>query len=152
MAHFVNWKKIDRRILVLIAFALFAGIFDGLFGIVPTRYKIYPSDYQSFWGAYLSLYFFLTIVLLFGIKDKLKLLQATLLGFAFWGLGFFIHIFDAVRLGFIDQNKLMEMRFEFTSLFGTPITFSFYEIIALNLAFVIIAILIEVYRNKMRHM
>jgi hypothetical protein len=29
----VNWKKIDRKFLVLIAFALFAGIFDGLFGI-----------------------------------------------------------------------------------------------------------------------
>jgi hypothetical protein len=147
----VNWKKIDRRILVLIAFALFAGIFDGLFGIVPTRYNIYPIDYLSFWGAFLSVYFFVAIILLFGLKDKLKLLRAILLGFAFWGLGFFIHIFDAVRLGFIDQNKLMEMRFEFTNFFGTPITFSFYEIIALNVFFIIIVVFIEFYRNKMRH-
>jgi hypothetical protein len=150
----VDWKKlknIDRRILVLIVFALFGGIFDGLFGIVPTRYKIYPLDYQSFWGAYLSLYFFIAIVLLFGLKDKLKLLQAALLGFAFWGFGFFIHIFDALRLGFIDQNKLMQIRYEFTNIWGTPIAFSFYEIIALNLIFVIGAIFIEVYIKKLRH-
>ena len=98
----MNWRKIDRRFLILISFALFAGMFDGLFGIVPTRYKIYPLDYQSFWGAFLSLYFFVAVVLLFGLKDKLKLVQAALLGCAIWGLGFFVHIFDAVRLGFID--------------------------------------------------
>jgi len=147
----VNWKKIDRRILVLVAFAVFAGIFDGLFGIDQVRNQIFPIDYQSFWGAYLSLYFFVAIVLLFGIKDRLKLLQAVLIGFAFWGFGRFIHIFDALRLGFIDVDKLMQMRYEFTNLFGTPITFSFYEIIALNAVFIILAVFIEVYRNKMRH-
>jgi len=151
MAHLVNWKKTDRKILVLIAFAVFAGIFDGLFGIDQVKNQIFPVDYQSFWGACLSLYFFVAIVLLFGIKDRLKLLQAILIGFAFWGFGRFIHIFDALRLGFIDVNKLMQMRYEFTNLFGTPITFSFYEIIALNAFFIFLAIFIEVYRNKMRH-
>jgi hypothetical protein len=147
----VNWKKIDRKFLILIAFALFGGIFDGLFGIDQVRNHIFPVDYQSFWGAYLSVYFFVAIVLLFGIKDKVRLLQATLLGFAIWAFGRFIHIFDALRLGFIDMNKLMTMRYEFTNVFGMPINFGFYEIIALNLSFVIIAILLEVYRNKMRH-
>jgi hypothetical protein len=147
----VNWKKTDRKILVLIAFALFAGIFDGLFGIDQVRNQIFSVDYQSFWGAYLSLYFFVAIVLLFGIKDKVRLLQATLLGFALWGFGRFIYIFDALRLGFIDMNRLMQMRYELTNIFGSPVNFSFYEIMALNLSFVIIAILIEVYRNKMRH-
>ena len=136
---------------MLVAFAVFAGIFDGLFGIDQVRNQIFPIDYQSFWGAYLSLYFFVAIVLLFGIKDRLKLLQAVLIGFAFWGFGRFIHIFDALRLGFIDVDKLMQMRYEFTNLFGTPITFSFYEIIALNAVFIILAVFIEVYRNKMRH-
>jgi len=150
----VNWKKlekIDRRILILLAFALFGGIFDGLFGIDQVRNQIFSVDYQSFWGAYLSLYFFVAIVLLFGLKDKLKLLQATLLGFAFWGFGRFIHIFDALRLGFIDINKLVQIRYEFTNILGTPITFGFYEIIALNLILVIGAVFIEVYIKKMRH-
>jgi len=150
----VDWKKlknIDRRILVLIAFALFGGIFDGLFGIDQVRNQIFTIDYQSFWGAYLSVYFFVAIVLLFGLKDKLKLLQATLLGFAIWAFGRFIHVFDALRLGFIDQNKLMQIRYEFTNIWGTPIAFSFYEIIALNLIFVIGAVFIEVYIKKLRH-
>ena len=147
----MDWKKIDRRILALIAFALFAGIFDGLFGIVPTRYQIYPVDYQSFWGAFLSVYFFIAIVLLFGIKDKIRLLQAVLLGFSFWGLGFFLHILDAVRLGFISENKLMQIGFEFTNIFGTPITLNICEVIGMNFTFAILAVLLQIYRNKMRH-
>jgi hypothetical protein len=38
---------------------------------------------------------------------------------AFSGLDRFIHIFDALRLGFIDQNKPIQMKFEFTNLLGT---------------------------------
>jgi hypothetical protein len=79
-------------------------------------------------------------------------MQATLLGFAIWALGRFIHIFDALRLGFIDMNKLMAIRYEFTNIFGIPINFGFYEIIALNFTFVIIVILLEIYRRKLRHM
>lgn len=141
----MNWKRIDRRFLVLFVFAIFGGIFDGLFGIDAVRNKIFPVDYLSFWGAYLSLYFFIGIVVLFGIKDKLRLLQATLLGFAIWAFGRFVYLFDALRLGFINQNKLMQMRYEFTNIFGTPINFSFYEIIALNLFFVLSVVLIEFY-------
>ena len=150
----MDWKKlknIDRRILVLVAFALFGGIFDGLFGIDQVRNQIFPVDYQSFWGAYLSVYFFVAIVLLFGIKDKLKLLQATLIGFAFWGFGRFIHIFDALHLGFIDQTKLLSIRYEFTNILGHPINLSFYEIIALNMLFVFTAVFIEFYKRKLRH-
>ena len=143
-------KKIDRKFLILAAFAIFAGIFDGLFGIDQVRNQIFSIDYQSFWGAYLSIYFFVAIVLLFGIKDKLRLLQATLLGFAIWAFGRFIHVFDALRLGFIDQTKLMQMRYEFTNILGSPITFSFSEIIALNILFFALVVVIELYKKKMR--
>jgi len=149
----VDWeklKKIDRKFLILAAFAIFAGIFDGLFGIDQVRNQIFSIDYQSFWGAYLSIYFFVAIVLLFGIKDKLRLLQATLLGFAIWAFGRFIHVFDALRLGFIDQTKLMQMRYEFTNILGSPITFSFSEIIALNILFFALVVVIELYKKKMR--
>jgi len=146
----VNWKKIDWRILVLIAFAIHGGIFDGLFGIDAVKNQSYPVDYLSFWGAYLSIYFFVAIVLLFGIKDKLRLLQAAMTGFAVWGFGRLIFLFDALRLGFIDQNRLLQMRFEFTNILGTPVSFSFYEVIALNLMFVISAVFMEFFRKKLR--
>ncbi|HLC39329.1 MAG TPA: hypothetical protein VJJ76_00410 [archaeon] len=149
----MDWKKlkkIDRKFLILAAFAIFAGIFDGLFGIDQVRNQIFSIDYQSFWGAYLSVYFFVAVILLFGIKNKLRLFQATLIAFALWGLGRFVHIFDALRLGFVDQTHLMQMRYEFTNVLGSPITFSFSEIIALNLLFILFAVLIEVYKRK-RH-
>lgn len=144
-----------RETVLLIWLAFTIGIFDGLFGTDTVKYKIFPVEYQSFWGAFFSVYFFIGILLIYGkkiLKDKLKLIQIILISLIVYEAALLIHRIDAVRLDFITKDQLFGMRYEFTSFFGHSITFSFSNVLLLYLSFLIIVIAIEIYkRGNIRH-
>jgi hypothetical protein len=155
-AHLVNWKKmhISREMLLVIWFAFTIGIFDGLFGIDAVRGNIFPVEYQSFWGSLFSIYYFVGIVLIFGnkvLKDKLRFIQAILVSLVVYNLAEFIHRIDAVRMGFITLNQLIYANYEFNGLLGKPLILNLYHIILMYVILSGIAIFIEVYRRKVRH-
>jgi len=141
--------KKETILIVWLAFTI--GIFDGLFGIDTVRYKIFPVEYQSFWGAFFSVYYFIGIFLIYGkkiLKDKLRFVQVILISLIVYELAVFVYKLDAIRSGFITKEQLFGMKYEFSSFFGHPIIFSFSGVLLLYLSFLIAVIVIEVYKRR----
>lgn len=135
----------------MIWFAFTIGIFDGLFGIDTVRYKIFTVEYQSFWGAFFSLYYIIGIFLIYGkkiLKDKLRLVQVVLVSLIVYNLAEFIHRVDAIRLGFITKEQLLGMRYEFNGTFGHQISFSFSDLLILYVFLSIVVVAIELYKRR----
>lgn len=141
--------KKETILIIWLAFTI--GIFDGLFGIDTVRYKMFTIEYQSFWGAFFSLYYIIGIFLIYGkkiLKDKLRFVQVVLTSLIVYNLAEFIHRIDAIRLGFITKEQLLGMKYEFTRFFGHPLTFSFSDLLLLYFSFLVIVIVIEIYKRR----
>jgi hypothetical protein len=141
--------KKETALMIWLAFTI--GIFDGLFGIDTIRYKMFTVEYQSFWGAFFSLYYIIGILLIYGkkiLKDKLMLVQTILISLIVYNLAEFIHRLDAVRLGFITKEQLLGMRYEFTGFFGHTISFSSSDLLLLYLSLSVVVVAIELYKRR----
>ncbi len=131
----------------LIYLTLVAGFFDAYWGTTAVKYNLFDYGFLSIMGTLLSIMWGFSLFFFFGFpKNRRQWLNITsliCLLIVVWGIGTQGSLIIAVVFGKIPLQTYLNIRYDFNSFFGIPITFNLIEIYVINIIFFAIFLILK---------